>query len=380
MTPFGSHGGASPDETRVPAIIWKINGQNEGKKSPVPIDQDALKIEQIDISATIFDIFGMPPPPESYGISLSGIVGSDTDKTIKRQHEHFKNLVKVKQLPISDVCEGECDFSSRFIQSALKKWFREVQEKLIGSASEVPNFSLFTCIFILTIAISISIWTSPPSEWTDALIFLFNVSCFASSLIEEEHEIWYFLTSTLIVSRIFVNLRDKRRRKEIIHWIILGVLHRISFGFVQSTRRRWSMDPNLLPLDVFSNSLDFKVKDLNGYFSENALLFTFISLVLWITVDKNYLIIFPLISHSLRIMGYSLFDAYFLTIFRLSLLPYFYFFRRRKMGNSTGFNGRSTLPTSTDSFYLSNWCDLVETSDDSRGSCDSLHVFFLLYG
>lgn len=243
MTAAGSHGGASPDETRVPVVIWKF-GREEGNKNYGNQD-DSLKqpprIEQIDVSSTIFDVFNMPIPIESYGISLINYFSDDEEEYFEKQHNQFRRIVQgkrekywimflnkyfpAKHLAISDICDENCDYSDKFIKSALKKWFLTVQSELIGSASEVPNKSLGVCVFLLLVVsssqfitselfycyfqaltLSMGLWNLHLSK-SDFFIFLINITYFASSLIEEEHEIWYYLGSTVVAIRALRNFK-----------------------------------------------------------------------------------------------------------------------------------------------------------------------------
>lgn len=321
MTPAGSHGGASPDETRVPVIIFKIGGNSNFPQNEI------LKIEQIDVSATIFDMFDLNFPPNSYGISL---IEHFRNETLQKQHAHFKNLVKIKNLPISDICE-KCDYSQKFLQKSLRKWFRKVQEELIGTASEIPNAAIWCCVFMLIGATitSVTSWISGTSNCT-LLIFLLNLTNFASSLIEEEHEIWFYLGSTVVAIKVlkWIIRRKTRKWKELRLLFTIALLHRISYGYLQSTRRRWSMDPSLLPESAFSKSLDFEVQDLNEILKSQPILVIEGSFFLWMMMfgGKNRgLIVIPMISQILRYSEVEGLFPMFHQLVQLAVFPIAYF-------------------------------------------------------
>lgn len=137
-------------------------------------------------------------------------------------------------------------------------------------------------------------------------IFLVNIICFASSLIEEEHEIWFYLGSTIIAIRLIRWLRS-REQKELKPIIALAVLHRIAYGYMQSTRRRWSMDQSLLPESLFPEVFDRSVSDFNTFLKFDAIIVMIGSFIYWwIYIKKNHSLIFlPMLSQYLRYMEFA---------------------------------------------------------------------------
>uniref|UniRef100_A0A1I7TA58 GPI ethanolamine phosphate transferase 2 n=1 Tax=Caenorhabditis tropicalis TaxID=1561998 RepID=A0A1I7TA58_9PELO len=322
MTPGGSHGGASSEETRVPVVIWEIGNPLKSFKKP---QEKPQKIEQIDISSTIFDLFSMDFPAGSYGISLADRFQNEAE-ILEKQHRHFRNIVREKSLEISDICEENCDYSDKFVAKALRKWFRQVQEELIGTASEIPTSSIVSCFFMLIAATVISIrsWISGASRLNFS-IFLLNFISFASSLIEEEHEIWFFLGSTVIVIRAVQSIRIKNR-KQLKSIILLGILHRLAYGYMQSTRRRWSIDQSLLPSSPFSDALDLNVNDPNTGLQNFPIVTITVSFLGWIVVlgRNGFWMVFPLISHFLRHFGKNYANSHLLVLIRLLVIPFGY--------------------------------------------------------
>ncbi|KAK5973800.1 hypothetical protein GCK32_009151, partial [Trichostrongylus colubriformis] len=112
-----------------------------------------------------------------------------------------------------------------------------------------------------------------------AVFLLYHLSCYSTSLIEEEHDTWYYISSTITLYQIFVILKYSAKSKwsfELFHsdsrlqsGIILLSLHRLAMSFTSHTRRRWSMRPDLLPPPIFPEfrfdieSLDYLTSDLN---------------------------------------------------------------------------------------------------------------------
>lgn len=330
MTPAGSHGGASPEETRVPVVMWNIGGKKRTKNP----QKEPMKIEQIDVSSTIFDLFGMGIPSESYGISLAHYFRNETE-CLEKQHVHFKNIVIEKKLRIADICQGEvCDYSNVFIKNALRKWFQEIQEELIGTASELPDTALVFCGCLLSTAtmLSIHIWLHPDYKLT-AAIFIINFTCFASSLIEEEHEIWYYLGSTVVLVYIGMWIRDRKwNRKQLNSIIWLGFLHRVAFGYMQSSRRRWSMDQSLLPGSPFSDLLDLNVtRDVDAYMKENTLISASLCAIFWGTfaeeagIHSHFMLILPVVSQIFRFFEFDDYNFLLLNITRALTIPISYF-------------------------------------------------------
>lgn len=69
-------------------------------------------------------------------------------------------------------------------------------------------------------------------------IFLLIVSMSATSLIEEEHQVWYFLWTTILMFMAAADLRFLGK------WIVLLILHRI-LRKLNQTGDKWSHIPDI---------------------------------------------------------------------------------------------------------------------------------------
>ncbi|CAI5441856.1 unnamed protein product [Caenorhabditis angaria] len=339
MTAGGSHGGASPDESRVPIVIWPINQ----KFAKVPIDSfDNLeKVEQPDVSATIFSIFGMQSPTDSHGFSLTvGNLENESHLITMRQYYHFYELAKSHGIDnlftLSCTEDSPCDFSKPFVQKLIKDECRRIQRKLMESSASIPSLQLaiFGSVIILAAIISKLNWEY--ESLLDVSVFILNIGCFASSFIEEEHEIWYYVTSSLIVVHFLKNFRSVEidKQKTIFGSILLLLLlQRFCINWTSGMRRRWAMDQSLLPPPMFNEMIaNFNIPDANTFFRNSPFISLAVSTIIWLFVCvslesspklSGFMILFPLFSHLLRLFGYVNFDSGYLLACRILLIPFY---------------------------------------------------------
>ncbi|KAK6037256.1 hypothetical protein COOONC_25239, partial [Cooperia oncophora] len=96
------------------------------------------------------------------------------------------------------------------------------------------------------------------SELSDYLAYvvfvLYHLSSYSTSLIEEEHDIWYYVSSTLILHKMATIVRTPEKsgyssetRLKLRSGVALLCLHRLAMSFTSHTRRRWSMRQDVLP-------------------------------------------------------------------------------------------------------------------------------------
>uniref|UniRef100_A0A0N5A9F2 GPI ethanolamine phosphate transferase 2 n=1 Tax=Syphacia muris TaxID=451379 RepID=A0A0N5A9F2_9BILA len=302
MTDNGGHGGSSTDETHVTLAI---------------IDD----VEQIDIVPTLAFFANTPIPVNSIGVTLldrliSSRVGTQNQFKIllslllnsiqlQRMRKFAANeetlnvcIERVFKL-LKTMCQGRVSNNEQYQRTFeyCKKGLITHQAELLSSQS---NFDLpvttiaiaisFTSKLYSFVAISVTLYycvnffqrvcgsmsrTANLTRETDSCtrslgtfgIFLaiHVISSFASSLIEEEHDVQYFLfTSVLFFSLIRFECRYRLNRsmtavkdnsdKNMMTWLIHKVLkdsrmHRLCRGFTDGSRRRWIAEADLLSVN-----------------------------------------------------------------------------------------------------------------------------------
>ncbi|VDN08018.1 unnamed protein product [Thelazia callipaeda] len=351
MTESGSHGGSSKLETYVPVVYIDGKNRSAGNKvlsgaflSLIFVKLQILvpSIEQIDIVPTLATLFNVPIPKKNLGITFLPYLATDNSDpfvllSLLRNCEQFQMLGTISDKlhdyisDLSSVLREYCARNtvtncSRLVRNCMQK-LREIQSKLIRDGTAYGSQS----------AINLAIFMQ----------FLLFAEFFASSLIEEEHD-----------------LQVSRKRKachKILTLLCIIFIHRFCRGYVESSRRRWVMEEDILPsngtgwisyyeiltsIGSFNNVPDpsnllfilsfYRITFLLAFFGNIFLLLKlrncFLCMVLWV--------IFIMRAHNLPlailnlVLGYCLtsVDASPLLVIRAVYSSFFY------LGNSNSFS------------------------------------------
>ncbi|KJH45323.1 hypothetical protein DICVIV_08640 [Dictyocaulus viviparus] len=273
MTAAGSHGGGSEAESRVPMLFFhsKTNVIKKGNLG------ELMSVEQIDLASTLPFFLGTNIPSGSIGLSLIPLLARYwklSDSTIfsaaVQSHIHFSRFItdhalhRLASVEDSRRCEAAKAFVFHAKNPSTVERSRKVQRKIIQSEEEILHWPVFVGLalifftFLFSTVLQQSSTSTSPQDTVGAtdhsayLVFaLYHISSYSTSLIEEEHDIWYYISSTLVLLRIFPNvmwrlgslnfLQMVNSHSKVMDEFFLLCLHRLAISFTMSTRRRWSM-------------------------------------------------------------------------------------------------------------------------------------------
>ncbi|KAH6622408.1 GPI ethanolamine phosphate transferas-like protein 2 [Boeremia exigua] len=319
MNEGGNHGGSSPGETS-PALVFmspkltKITQNRPKIQSPTQPKSEGefdyyRTVEQSDIAPTLAGLLGFPVPKNNLGVFLSEFMAfwdgdSDRNQLLYRNARQIKRIVEATyssqtfadEVPSVESSKTECDHSdsgeklacrwSNIVnsmayddddskQSHVNKFMHDAQEIMSSAASnyDVPRLFLGTALASLIPVLTIFTLPSLQPLSSAGLYYfltlaLYAVLMFASSYVEEEHNIWYWITSGWFFSLFLHSMRNKKKSAAFFHpALMVLVVHRII--------RRWNQTGQ-----KFAGADDIVT---SGIFHGSG------SIMLWLLIGTTYL-------------------------------------------------------------------------------------------
>lgn len=229
MNDNGNHGGSSAGETSAALVFMSKKLQDyevpaEQKSVHLPVEdtstapnyQYLTSIQQVDLVPTLAALFNFPIPKNSVGVLIRDTLQLLDDKlaAVKVQ-ENFQQLQLRNGHDGKEECLGDFDVTFQKM--------RDIQSELARSATDYNyNFLSIGFIFLLvsTVATTAVGFKQMKLEKPFFLIFtvslLVGVSSFGSSFVEEEHQIWWWVsTGAVLLSSLHVP------DKKLIHLMII---------------------------------------------------------------------------------------------------------------------------------------------------------------
>ncbi|KAL0279217.1 UNVERIFIED_CONTAM: hypothetical protein PYX00_000822 [Menopon gallinae] len=276
MKDSGGHGGVTYPEIILPLVSL-------GRAcNYIPGWPKEYIAEQTDLAPTISTAFGLPSPVQSIGKIIPALLhGMDLKLVLDALEMNEKRLKLKAGILESDMPGVECGTSSELscLQEKGRQYYLHMSE-LSDDLRSTSGFNLpcltlsILLMWMILIVLSFHLLkTLPrPRTVTQYLLLigtgLYGVSFASTSMIEEEHQTWYFLWSTFCTLSIFESL-DRRKFgvsqgfKTALPWVALMFTHRI-LRKLNQTGDKWAMLP-----------------DIKGYLnsSENSFLLTLVFLL-----------------------------------------------------------------------------------------------------
>ncbi|GMR38339.1 hypothetical protein PMAYCL1PPCAC_08534, partial [Pristionchus mayeri] len=279
MTKAGNHGGSSPDETQVPVVVYRSEKKEGGitrTNTSVP-----LSIEQLDVASFLSHELGVEVPEDAIGVTYHHRIGSLPSESIiflsrdvQRLSEKIPNGEEKDALiscvhSLSSLLGADCRLREgvqwrETVEKCYEK-AREVQNSLISRASQFDGVSMVVALGgTMTIVLFPlhSLISSPSlgglSPSTCLALPIHLLSFFASSLVEEEHDVWFFLLSSSLLIELFRVMRKNGKREEFFAPLSSLLLHRLAISLTMGKRRRWNIGEDLFPSPIVADLLDAK--------------------------------------------------------------------------------------------------------------------------
>lgn len=289
MTKAGNHGGSSLDETRVPVVVYRSKEEGESRKEERKQEGDGRRtsltappeIEQLDVASFLSHELGVAVPGEALGVTYHDRIGFDAVQSIvglTRDVQRLSGKVPEGEArdslascahSLASLLGADCRLRpdrSREWRATTQRCYalaKEAQSSLISAASRFDALSMLVAIaataaitlFLLhsLLAASSSFYSLSPS--TLLALPIHFLSFFASSLVEEEHDVWYFLLSTSLLVEVWRRLarKDGGGKGDVAAPLTALLLHRCAVAITAGKRRRWNMAEDLFPPPILAD-------------------------------------------------------------------------------------------------------------------------------
>lgn len=218
MNDVGNHGGSSAGETSaaLALISKKLRGytppaEQIGVQLPVQnadgeVDYQYLtRIQQVDIVPTLAALFNFPIPKNSVGILIQ-----ETLQLLDPKLAKIKLLENLKQL--DSISNGHEVIQDEANIDQLYDLMKDIQSDLTRSATNY-NYDLMgmgLALLVITTIITVLVGSNRmelghPFFFTMIVSLLIGLSSFGSSFVEEEHQIWWWIsTGATLASSVYL--------------------------------------------------------------------------------------------------------------------------------------------------------------------------------
>ena len=308
MNAGGNHGGSGPGETE-PALLFaspKFQAATKRNEYPCPTAPKEgtefhyySKIEQSDVVPAIAGMMGLPISRNSLGVVTPELAGLWTQSELLRMlyqnSKQVSHIVKAKygtefdesaalhadmlthHGPSGDYpCRLPEDQMSRLAwdwgevmnfrsstgqpegaEEAFYRFLHHAQNEMSDTASLYDIPRMIAGIAIIAAALALAVyslpWLWPPSSgclFFTVICLLYGVMMFASSYVEEEQHLWYWLTpawiTVLTTKCVMERFAHRNRRLEVaVAGIMLLAMHRIAIRWNQ-TGQKHAGEPDIV--------------------------------------------------------------------------------------------------------------------------------------
>ena len=307
MNAGGNHGGSGPGETE-PALLFvspKLKNMERRESYECPTSPKAgtefhyyTKVEQSDLIPTLAGLMGLPVSRNSLGVFISEMNGFwPQEERLQLLQQNAKQMLKIIEATygsdtfrstlskydtgrtiVAERCtglpEGESQLACLWAQAesafassashedavkteaAIIAFLSSAQGTLSGTASSynIPRMmlgmALAATIIILSLVSMPTLW--PPSAASGFFTItsvLYGVLMFASSYVEEEQHLWYWLTPAwflVLYVTSTVRLSDRKTRSQLFAAAaLLLMIHRLAIRWNQ-TGQKHAGEPDIV--------------------------------------------------------------------------------------------------------------------------------------
>ncbi|WPH00836.1 Hypothetical protein R9X50_00366600 [Acrodontium crateriforme] len=311
MNAGGNHGGSGPGETE-PALLFaspkfKASSFRNRKKYECPtLPKEGTefhyysKVQQSDLVPTLAALLNFPTPKNSLGVFIKEVWGlwPTAVDVVDLVYQNAKQMMRIVEVKVgegafnsyirkfrqqqAEHCDGPLihDEDERLaclyelaqrrlaeaassaientdpVESVLLDFLELAQDALSNAASTYNIPQMASGIFTIAIALAFTLLSFPAFRISTSAAFyfglisvLYGIMMFATSYVEEEQQLWYWLTPCWVVLLTIKSLlvaNDPRRKLTVAAaGVLILAIHRISVRWNQ-TGQKFSGEPDIV--------------------------------------------------------------------------------------------------------------------------------------
>lgn len=202
MTDSGNHGGSTKSETNAGmCFLSKKFNLIEEERKVLPIAEKnsnyeyLTKIQQVDLVPTLMSLFGLPIPKNNVGVIIEDLL-----KPFYQQGQ-MQKLQEQNMRQLGNLINS--DNKNESVEPTIKNMVA-MQNKLMESATNYNYPILYTGIVAMGLVFMVNLCftfeMNVPYFLVVSLSLVLGISSFATSFIEEEHKVWFWLLMLFIIS------------------------------------------------------------------------------------------------------------------------------------------------------------------------------------
>ena len=109
MSEQGSHGGSSYSEVATPLVLLSSVWEKEETQTKQHQDwPDIIEVDQIDVAVSLCLLLGLPPPHNSLGVMIPGLLSSlSPQRQLQALHANAHQVAALFSHSISNAQEGK---------------------------------------------------------------------------------------------------------------------------------------------------------------------------------------------------------------------------------------------------------------------------------
>ncbi|EMG47766.1 GPI7 GPI ethanolamine phosphate transferase 2 [Candida maltosa Xu316] len=223
MNEIGNHGGSSIGETSAALSFISPKFNNKDKVAPLPWTSDYSyyhKINQIDLVPTLATLFNFPIPKNSLGVVAKELLNiwpeNQRQAIISENCRQIMELYEAKHGKTGDMWTKWTDLKNgNHDLDHYYEFLYDIQQDMTSSATNYGYNDIYAGAAILLVTSLAVIYLFNQYFFTitdinvslvafyELFAVLYSLHFHGSSLIEEEHQIWYFFT---VASLLFLGV------------------------------------------------------------------------------------------------------------------------------------------------------------------------------